>query len=370
MVPGASGPLSDQATGGTETSNTATVDGGNPVMRPCDTCPARNECRDCCFGQALQKPGLEPFPEYVLPGDQTEAAAAFAGDILKYGAPHSLEEQLAVASVLTGWLKAHVPEFVAGVESLRRTGGPAAVVLRGLPITDARTGELWSLALSLLTGAPFQYLQQPDGGKLVAELTPKPGYETIKNTGQSRQEFVPHTDFSVFAPDASPAWLQLVGVHNDAQAWTSYTPIEPFVPELDERELRKLQTSAFLFQAPTSFSSRVTLVSKPLPILWRDENVWQVSLPTHWVKPADEKDDVAQAALDSIIAKINSGRWTRRMVIGPGEVLIFANHRGLHARGTVDGNRLVLRTYITRNLDALRSRTGNTGHILDGFKLL
>ena len=321
-------------------------------------------------GAALATLELEPWPEFRLTPDQAAAAETFAGSLLRFGKPGTVEESLAVARILSGFLEAHLPELAALLDAVGRRLGPAAIVLGGLPVTDAPTGELWSLALSLLVGQPFQYRQQPDGGKLVAELTPKPGLDHVRNTGQSRAEFDPHTDFTVFAPEASPGNLLLLGVRNGARAWTSYTPIAPIVPDLADWFVRKLMTSAFVYQAPASFTSRVTLLSKPRPILWQEEGAWHVGLPTYWVRPADETDRDAQVALDAIISRVRSGRWTRKIVIGPGDALVFANHRGLHARGTVLGDRLVLRTYITRNLDGIRARTGDSGRTIDGLKLI
>ena len=63
----ASDKISDGQTANARFGVSTGEGGGQPTasIHPCSNCPAQNECRDCCFGQAL---GLEPAtPAPTLP---------------------------------------------------------------------------------------------------------------------------------------------------------------------------------------------------------------------------------------------------------------------------------------------------------------
>jgi hypothetical protein len=290
--------------------------------------------------------------------------------VISSARPNDWAEMLLASRLVESMLHRASPELSAALARQRLPRGSDALLIRNLPVDDTAektpVADVLSLALAGSLGVPFNYSPTPDNNRLVARLEPRPEMRNVKNTGQSNEEFAPHTDWSAIAPVLSPARLILLGVMNDARTWTGLTPIEPLVTRLSPNAVSVLHEPRFVMQVPQNASTRLQLLSKPRPILWDEGTGIQVALPTYWVQPANgPSDTVAQAALDAIIALVNDPSATVKFIIEKGEALIFRNHRVLHSRGKVDDKRLLLRTY-SADVDAVELRRYlQTGNLLD-----
>lgn len=91
----------------------------------------------------------------------------------------------------------------------------------------------------------------------------------------------------------------------------------------------------------------------PVPLIWLDDNKnYEVGVPTYNVRVIDPADFAAKHALRVFINAIESCR--QDFLVTSHSMLIFNNNRLLHGRTSFTGDRLILRTYVRPNLDALR----------------
>lgn len=270
---------------------------------------------------------------------------------LQDGKPASIRDQLLLGRLIGGSLNTEAPELMQALRDLRPSGSLDAILFHGLPVDPAGAqntpiGDLVSLALAGTVGVPFQYSPQPDDNRFIAQLTPKPGLESVANTGQGGGEFRPHTDFTIFAPTLSPRYLLLLSVWNTGATWTAYIPVDDLVSQLPDDAVQVLQQARFVVRAPDNVGTRTRLVSRPQPILWKENGLWHAGLPTHSVQPSQSDDRAAAEALAKIVALAEDPELAHRVVLETGSALFFNQHRGLHARGPVSGRRLILRTYV------------------------
>ena len=331
----------------------------------CNHCPAR-----ACTSAAT--PGGPPVASVSV---TAEASERLREGLLKmhFGASGDPAEMLAAGRATRNLVSAAAPALAAVINSFRRpASAPDALFIAGLPDLgdDVDAGTALSLAMALLAGEPFQYSTQ-NGGRLVGILSPKPDFDGVPNTGESREEFAAHTDDAVMVPNYSTDLIQLVGMVNESQAETLFFPLTDILARLSKSDQLILRKPHYTFQAPRSFKLAAGYTSPPSSILFTDEvGRDMIRLPTYNCRPVDENDAVAQRALAEICRLANDSSLGREFVVGPGTALIFNNNRGLHSRRAFQGRRIVLRTYIRGTLDTLRAKAGVPGPIFDPRSLL
>lgn len=269
-------------------------------------------------------------------------------------------------------IKKYAPNFTRVIKRLLKNDAPCSILISGLPVITGKTerqviNEKMSLAFAHLLGFPFQYLQQNEG-KLVAEITPREGYENTQS-GLGRAHFGWHTDDSIFSINHRTEWIQLLGVINEGLTETLISPIDDIVKQLPNEALRILMENRFEVKMPTSFGFRHQIWSYPLPLIWKNEQgQYEVGVPTYHVRISDQNDQPAHAALQALFSAIDICRYS--VIIQAGTLFIFNNNRVLHGRTPVIGDRMVLRTYIRRDLNALREITGNHTSVFDARFLI
>ena len=269
-------------------------------------------------------------------------------------------------------IKKLAPEFTFFMHRLLENNPPCGIAISGLPVIADKTerlhmSEKMSLAFSHLIGLPFQYLQQ-NNGKLVALISPREGFENT-HSGLGRQQFGWHTDDCIFALEHRTQWIQLHGVVNDGNTETLFSLIDAIVEMLPFHTKNILMQARFEVKMPTSFGFRHQIWSHPVPLVWRNENdEYEVGVPTYHVRTIDQHDEEAHTALKIFFDAIQACRHS--IIIQPDMLFIFNNNRLLHGRGTVIGERIVLRTYIRRNLQALRAATDSEGSVFDARFLI
>lgn len=269
-------------------------------------------------------------------------------------------------------IKKYAPHFTRVIKRLLKNDAPCSVLISGLPIITGKTkrqniNEKISLAFAHLLGFPFQYLQQ-NNGKLVAEISPREGYENTQS-GLGRVHFGWHTDDSIFSINHRTEWIQLLGMINEGLTETLLSPIDDIVKQLPNDTLRILMENRFEVKMPTSFGFRHQIWSYPLSLVWKNElGQYEVGVPTYHVRPSDQNDKRAHTALHALFSAIDICRYS--VIIQPGTLFIFNNNRVLHGRTPIIADRMILRTYIRRDLNALREATGNDTSIFDARFLI
>jgi hypothetical protein len=279
------------------------------------------------------------------------------------GAPGNDIERLLHADFVAEEIRECAPAAVALVEELRRPHGPEAIALHmGTGSLDEHTAEILALAICGAVGLePFQYSQQNEG-KLVARV--RPMASAPANTNATADNFGDHSDDQTVPIEYRAEYISLLGVRNDGNTATAYTPVSAWISELTAAELNCLtDPDRYLKRWPLSFGfgERWSNSGPILHLNCRQEPC--IALASYGVKPASDKDAEAKATLDQVIRLIGARRCY--VTVAPGTVLIFNNLRGTHCRDAIAGNRLVLRTYWRPELSALRSTTGQNGHVFD-----
>lgn len=277
-----------------------------------------------------------------------------------------IDKQIALA------IEKFAPYFTRVIKKLLGNNAPCSVLISGLPVIPNLTerlhvNEKMSLAFAHLLGLPFQYTQQ-NNGKLVAHISPREGYENTQS-GLGRTHFGWHTDDSIFSLNHRTEWIQLLGVVNEGLTETLLSPIDDIVRRLSTDVLHILMQNRFEVKMPTSFGFRHQIWSHSLPLIWRNtRGEYEVGVPTYHVRPTDQNDREAMTALTVFLSAIDACRYSA--IIQPDTLFIFNNNRVLHGRAPVIGNRMILRTYIRRDLNALREATNNEASIFDARFLI
>lgn len=256
-----------------------------------------------------------------------------------------------------------VPRVARALERAR-DGEMDAVYIEGLP-TSIASARIVLVAMTHILGAPFNYDVQ-NGGALVMELKPVVG--SAGNTNATRDEFGIHTDDAAVPRDARTSFINLYGIVNPPNTLTGYAPTLDALAELKmsgsvEVLLKALSEPRFRVRFPISFGFEEEVWSDPCAIIdMSEESDIDTRFPSYAVKPVDDGDFVAHAAIAVFLAALE--RHVVNVPLDAGCFLAFNNSRGAHKRGAIGpGDRLVLRTYSARNLDLLRQMTGELGPI-------
>jgi alpha-ketoglutarate-dependent taurine dioxygenase len=105
------------------------------------------------------------------------------------------------------------------------------------------------------------------------------------------------------------------------------------------------------------------------PILWRDSRgIAHIAVQTHAVQPVNEEARVAIAQLRALLDTLE----TERVVLRPGDALLFKNDRVLHGRDAFTGARWLQRAYFTDSLARFREHAAAAADafVFDARRLL
>ena len=268
------------------------------------------------------------------------------------------------AVIVANWqLPADAAEALDGFFSPQ---GPDALLFENLPIDPhlpappadgkrpaSKTAVSEAVIAGLIEGhASIVSFTNEKSGAPIHEITPVPGSEhTVSSTG--RVPFACHTDAAFLAPRFSPRGLLLYGLLNDPRAHTAVLPLERILDGASPALVRSLEKPIFRHPSPSSFEVAAAVVA---PIIWYDDaGAAHVAVQTHAVQPVNDEAREAIGQLRGLLDSLE----TERVVLSPGDALLFKNDRVLHGRDAFSGQRWLQRAYFTDSLAPFRERTGS-----------
>lgn len=197
---------------------------------------------------------------------------------------------------------------------------------------------------------PLSYLQEKEGA-LVHEVAPISGQERqLSNCGKVALGF--HTDHAILHRRYRPEYLMLIGLVNPGDVPTLIACIDDALERLEAHHEKVLRQHRFRVELPDSVSvwNGKKLLSEWKPMLTTgNDGVVEFSGNLHSVRPMDEEAASALSALVEILAQV-----AQEIVLKPGMLVLFDNHRCLHARRSVNRERWLQRLFCRRSLTDLR----------------
>jgi L-asparagine oxygenase len=278
-------------------------------------------------------------------------------------------------------LPANVAEVLAGFFT---PDGPDALLIENLPVDPAlppppadgkRPAAKDAVSESVIAGLIEQHAaivtySNEKAGAPIHEITPVEGLEhQVSSTG--RVPFACHTDAAFLAPLFSPRGLLLFGLLNEPNAHTAVLPLDRILEAATPALVHSLEQPIFRHPSPSSFEVAATVVG---PIVWHDtRGIARIAVQTHAVQPVvgEARGEEARGAIAQLRALLDT-LDTERVVLRPGDALLFKNDRVLHGRDAFTGERWLQRAYFTDSLAPFRARAGapEDAFVFDAARLL
>lgn len=235
---------------------------------------------------------------------------------------------------------------------------PIDYPLTGVPIDGKRPswkkswvseGVLIGIA-SALELEPLSYLQEKEG-LLVHEVAPIPGQESqLSNSGRISLGF--HTDHAILHRRYRPEFLMLLGLVNPGQTPTLIACLDDALEKLALYYKDVLRQPKFRIEMPDSVCvwNGKKLLSEWKPLLTNGcSGEAEIAGNLHSVRPMDKEAEQALQAFINVLTQV-----AQEIILEPGMLLLFDNHRCLHARNSVKQERWLQRLFCCRSLTNLR----------------
>lgn len=231
-------------------------------------------------------------------------------------------------------------------------------ILKNLPVDQP--SETWTTseaphASAILVGLTasvglrnFGYREEK-GGAILHDVFPIPGSENSQSNA-GRIEFGFHVDNPFLPRVGRPEVLALVSINNDSEAATHLLTVGEIKRRLSPGTLDVLRQSTFDFRHADSFDlNKYKIFATNSPVIKSVDGFDEI----RWAVFTLSNDECAQAAIAELKALAQA--YCRRIILQPGELLIFNNNRCIHGRGQVTGWRWLKRIYGTRHESVIGS---------------
>ena len=282
-------------------------------------------------------------------------------------------------------LARYLQPLSAFVEDLTHPEGADFVLFSNLPLDlqlpappeDGRrpavkatwVSELTLLAVALVGGLEPLTYQQLRGNALVHEIAPALAQA---QTGSSlgRTSFGFHTDAAILQRPYRPEVLLLLGLVNAGQTPTLVAPLESALAWLRQEvptALAVLQSPRYRIRNPQlmTIGQGKIIYSEPRPVLTLNPaQGWEIAGDFPTLQALDAE---AKAALTALQQAFDHSAIP--IVLEPGMLLMFNNHRVAHGRSPISGARWLQRLYARQSLSALHQATGQE-HVFDVHRLI
>lgn len=215
--------------------------------------------------------------------------------------------------------------------------------------------EVVALGLMSLLGYPIGYFNER-GGEIVQQVVPVEEVKA-KNTGLSRASFGFHADNAFLRAKYRQELIGLLCLTNPSGAGTLLLALATLIREMSDRLWEWAFEANVRFAAPASFDLGGAIVyTEPRPMLYLGtEGLPRFQGNTYSVKGLTPKDDEMIA---EFVALANSVEH-HRVVLTPGEFLVFHDDAAMHGREPFEGDRWLQRLYGRFSLEDLWGVTGD-----------
>lgn len=258
------------------------------------------------------------------------------------------KDEAILAGIGAHALNHHLPGEILNALKLFSATGAHALVLSNLPTQDfppsplsgfadeaelAVTNALHFGLIQLLDITPFA-VDYENNGKLIRNVVPNPSAAGTTSSWGADSEFFWHTDnpqlpFGEPGSDPRsyvPRYLTFFSVRNDEQVPTEILSVEDAVARLDEQTRHRLRSADYEFGSPASNDEDLVLAGS---------SVLELNVDGHRVRydrgVTSGQTPEAVTSLDVWVDALNDAP-ALRLVLQPGEFLIFDNYRLLHRR--------------------------------------
>lgn len=262
------------------------------------------------------------------------------------------------------------------IKKINERGGLTHLYLQGLPkdpylpvppidgkgSAGKRTmvSELVSLGilLGIMEVEPFAYLEEKEGA-LIHQVVPLKGLEkTQSNASIGKFQF--HNDNASLKRAHRPEGIILNCLMNQGTS-TYFADVDEIIKALHPIDLQVLREERFRVRTPDSFNlfGGKMISSDPRPIIMDGDAGAEIAVNLSNVMPVYADDEEAKNAILALHLALRSP-VAKSFILEPGDLFIFSNVRGLHARGPISGNRWLQRAYFRKNLSDLRRVTNSS----------
>jgi L-asparagine oxygenase len=264
-------------------------------------------------------------------------------------------------------------EIQGALEEFRQPNGPAYLLIENLPNDPDLCGpgpidgrrpawkETWVAEyciLGILAGAGLEVLafMEEYGGDLIQQLAPSPGLE-LHPTGTGRTPLRFHVDNAILSREFRPEGLILFGVKSSERAQTPVARLDDILRKLDSRHIDILCRPYYAVKSPPSFHRHDRshqVLSAPRPVLYQgprgEMEIQYTFISGEIVANHEEAEQALRAFHDTLTDEVADP-----VEVVPGTALLINNHRALHSRGEVRGERWVMRAYGRASLAQLEA---------------
>lgn len=258
--------------------------------------------------------------------------------------------------IQTGWLATTLVPADSPLWALRNLPFNDAVLIDGLPVQEnehpAFVAVVSTCLMSLMRrGVPWNWISQ---GPVFQQVAPKFG--AAANTNASAEDFGPHMDDAA-CRELAPETITLTGMVNVANAETGWVSARDILKGMPSAFFRDARSSNYELRVPLSLGLGDLWVG-PVPLFHasRSGNDYEARFASYAVRPIDPHSKLSVAVIEWLReAAIERMEWIE---IQPGQMFIFPNHLGLHARKRIAGDRSILRSYWNTKLSRHRELGG------------
>jgi len=237
------------------------------------------------------------------------------------------------------------------IQSFKKDDCCAAFILRGLPLdatippTPYRSSQsLQSMPLSVAINLglydmmqvnPVTY-QGENNGHLFRHVVPSKHAVNEKSSHGSTYTLGMHVDNCHLSllpeqvqagSSACPEYLSLFGIRCDLTVFTKLALLDQALAQIDAAGIQQLKQADFILKMPDSFADARKF---ELPILVQDEKgIYYSRFDKEYTVP---KHAAAAQAFDKLETALLSTQAVHRLLLQPGDFLIFKNQRVTHSR--------------------------------------
>jgi|GEM_PF-1873218 len=231
-------------------------------------------------------------------------------------------------------------------------------IIRNLPVDvpenkwQVSEAPFASAILTGLTGSiglsNFGYREEKEGA-ILHDVFPISGQEKSQSNA-GRIEFGFHVDNPFLPRVGRPEVLTLISINNDSEAATHLLTMGDIKRQLSPKTLNLLREKLYEFRHADSFNlNKYKIFSTESPIIKNIEGFDEI----RWAVFTLSTNELAQEAIKEL--KTLAHEHCRKIILKPGELLIFNNNRCIHGRGDVNDWRWLKRIYGTRHTSVIDS---------------